>query len=233
MQFLPFLVTLFVWAGSANVFAAPVVSQIDPCSLRIANLGKQQGARCRDRIGQHQVGPELVVIKTTDTAAFAITRSEISINDFNLYCTLYRRCAERKSSLLPVTGIDLEQARFYAQWLSRMTGREYRLPTVQEWRIAAQGSSGVADDNCLFESAGRRLRGGALRPVDQGFANGFGVQNLFGNAEEWVQGDSGVVLMGGAANMPASQCNAQYQNEQSPEAAGPFRGLRLVRELAH
>lgn len=207
------------------------VARTDPCNLRLANLGKQQGGRCRDTLTKSLAGPELVVVKADGITPFAITRSEIAIDDFNLYCELYRRCTPRMASRAPITGIDLQQARFYAQWLSRMTGYEYRLPTLQEWLAAARDDSGVSDHNCIVTAAGRVVRGGRLRPVDQGYANSLGLLNVFGNVEEWVQTDSGVVLVGGNADSPINQCTADYRNDKAPEAAAPFRGLRLVREL--
>lgn len=203
----------------------------DPCDIRLANQGKQQGRRCRDSLTRSHTGPELVVVKADGIAPFAITRSEISVNDFNLYCTLYRRCTPRAPSLAPLTDIDLQQARFYAQWLSRMTGYAYRLPTLQEWLAAARDDSGVSDHNCIVSAAGRVVRGSTVRPVDQGYANSLGLLNIFGNVEEWVQTDAGVTLVGGGADSPINLCNARYRNDKAPEAAAPFRGLRLVREL--
>lgn len=38
-----------------------------------------------------------------------------------------------------VTGISLADAQCYVQWLSKITGRAYRLPTSAEWQFAAHG----------------------------------------------------------------------------------------------
>ncbi len=206
-------------------------AKMDLCQLRMANLGKQRGARCRDALTQTEQGPELVVINTAGLPAFAIGRYEISVNDFNRYCRLYRRCALLPASALPITNIDLQQAMFYLQWLTRTTGFVYRLPTLQEWQAAASGDSGMVDHNCVVNRSGRILRGNGLRAVDQGYANNLGLLNLFGNAEEWVRDGDRVVLAGGDVTTDITRCNAHYQNETSPEAAGPFRGLRVVREL--
>jgi len=219
--------------GSTPVVAATTSRPrpVDPCSLRLANLGKQRGYRCRDRLTASDSGPELVVVKAGNVSPFAITRTEISINDFNLYCKLYRRCVVQPASDLPMTGIDLQQARFYARWLSKMTGYQYRLPTLQEWQLAGRDDSGVSDHNCLLNVSGRVVRGNQLRPVEQGYANSLGVVNAIGNAEEWVDDGASTLLAGGAANVPMQECGIAYRNSQNPEAGNGFRGLRLVREL--
>ena len=37
-----------------------------------------------------------------------------------------------------MSGVDLESGRAYAQWLREYTGRNWRLPTVEEWQAAAK-----------------------------------------------------------------------------------------------
>ncbi|MBK7579054.1 MAG: SUMF1/EgtB/PvdO family nonheme iron enzyme [Myxococcales bacterium] len=43
---------------------------------------------------------------------------------------------------LPVVGVRWNAARAYAAWLARRTGRNYRLPTEQEWDKAMRGADG-------------------------------------------------------------------------------------------
>ena len=225
-----FLLCMAGWCGLPQPVVAQI-AKIDTCRSDWANQGKLQNQRCRDQIDRNHAGPELVVVKSTNGQAFAISRYEISVQDFNLYCTLYRRCTPQRDSLLPMTGIDVQQVKFYAQWLSRMTGHEYRLPELTEWLAVAQDDGGIKAHNCLIFANGRQVRGGRLWAVDQGYANSLGLLNLFGNAEEWVLQNGNPVLVGGTANTPLAQCTAQYRNEKSPQAAGPMRGFRLVREI--
>ncbi|MFQ5647577.1 MAG: formylglycine-generating enzyme family protein [bacterium] len=100
----------------------------------------------------------------------------------------------------PVVGVSWHDAAAYAAWLSRKTGRHYRLPTEAEWEKAAKGTSsrkypwgeedpfvngvykanynpwGTVDDRFPFTG-----------PVGS-FENGksfYGLYDMGGNAREW------------------------------------------------
>jgi formylglycine-generating enzyme required for sulfatase activity len=109
----------------------------------------------------------------------------------------------------PVVCVSWFDANAYVQWLSRVTGQRYRLPTESEWEYAARSGSDVAvpwDDaaracdhaNLLDESYVQRVGAKAGAKCDDGSAftaagspelrrNAFGVHDMIGNAAEWVQ----------------------------------------------
>lgn len=231
---------LFLSAAlSVNVFPQSDLNQIaqassdrvDACPLRLANLGKQRGSRCRDGLDGGGNGPELVVVKVGGVAPFALTRSEISGNDISAFCNQTRLCQPPPQPTLPVVNLALEKIQHYADWLTARSGFHYRLPRLEEWQVVARDDSGMADHNCRLVSGGRVLRGQRLRPVDEGYANGLGLLNLFGNAEEWVQQGGDFIAVGGSAQTDMSNCNAAYRNSRAAPADS-LRGFRLVRELA-
>jgi len=224
---------------SGNAFSQSDLNPIPPasggrveaCPLRLANLGKQRGARCRDGLDGGGNGPELVVVKVNGVAPFAITRSEISGNDIAAFCNQTRLCQPPMQPALPVVNLPLEHIQRYAGWLTARSGSHYRLPRLDEWLAVARNDSGMADHNCRLVSGGRVLRGQRLRSADEGYANSLGLLNLFGNAEEWVQQGGDFITVGGSALTDMGNCNAAYRNSRTAPA-DTLRGFRLVRELA-
>ncbi|HVL02415.1 MAG TPA: protein kinase [Dongiaceae bacterium] len=215
------------WAQLPQLAAVQTGRRVDTCTLRLANQGKQKGARCRDGLDDGRLGPELVVIKVEGLAPFALSRTEISRADLNEYCRQTRRCGLAPEPTLPVVNLAPEQIQHYANWLSSQTGFRYRLPQMEEWLAVARDDSGLADHNCRLLSGGRLVRGQQLRSVEEGYANSLGLLNLFGNAEEWVQDGSDVVGVGGSHQTDMGQCNAAFRNKSSDGV----QGFRLVREL--
>lgn len=198
---------------------------VDPCPVR-------HGSTCRDRLTPGEFGPQLVVVKIAGEKPFAVTRQEISTGEFNLYCRLYKACEERKGpGLMPVSVVSVQQAEDYAHWLSKMTGSRYDLPNITQWRQFSRDDSGVRDHNCKVRAGGQLIRGGALRPVNQGYANSLGLVNTLGNVAEWIMSDGHMVAAGGSAVNVMSDCSGQLL--QPAEFIDPeFVGFRLIRQWA-
>ena len=129
----------------------------------------------------------------------------------------------------PITGISLEQATAYVAWLSDRTGKTYRLPTVEEWSYAAEagGQQPRKDYNCRVEQSGQVLKGQSTMGVNTGKANGWGLYNYVGNAQEWARSGSGVVARGGAFEDTFSKCTISLEKPHSgtPDASTGFRVL--------
>jgi formylglycine-generating enzyme required for sulfatase activity len=76
---------------------------------------------------------------------FAVSRSEISESEFNAFA----RATGRSRSVCAPTPHDRAicvtrgDAEAYTAWLTRMTGRSYRLMTAVEWSHAAQSATGA------------------------------------------------------------------------------------------
>jgi formylglycine-generating enzyme required for sulfatase activity len=102
----------------------------------------------------------------------------------------------------PVVNVSWDDAMEYVTWLSRTTGKTYRLLTEAEWEYGARGGStspfpvGAAIDadqanfQTSFDADGSNREGKYReQPVGVGsFApNAFGLYDMEGNVSEWVQ----------------------------------------------
>jgi formylglycine-generating enzyme required for sulfatase activity len=101
----------------------------------------------------------------------------------------------------PVIGVSWNDAKAYVAWLTRKTGKPYRLPSESEWEYGARGgtttpySSGKTIspkqanfDGSMGDGAGpsdvNRQR---TMPVGSFPANPFGLHDMHGNVWEWME----------------------------------------------
>ena len=109
----------------------------------------------------------------------------------------------------PVLCVSWNDARAYAQWLSRKTGKRYRLPSEAEWEYAARAGSGAArfwgDDPaqaCRYANVADQSRFQAFgfgqkhectdghyftAPAGGYQPNRFGLYDMIGNVWEWTE----------------------------------------------
>ena len=143
----------------------------------------------------------------------------------------------------PAISIAREAAEAFTVWLSKKTGKAYRLPREAEWAHAAALAGPPAD-------AATWHRGNATsrtRPVASRAADALGLFDLYGNVAEWVVAPAGGrVTRGGSFRDPLSALGPavreeqdEYWNERDPQlpkskwwlSDGPFVGFRLARDI--
>jgi serine/threonine protein kinase len=211
------------------------IARTDTCTHALAGLGAR-GRRsfCQDSLGYGGKAPETVVIPGSgNIPTFAIGRYEVRVGEINQFCIASKRCEPMAGSLsMPATGISLQLAQAYLQWLSGESGRTYRLPTLAEWQLAARANGRGLDPNrnCRLNSRGIQ-KGGSLLSAEIGQQNSWGLVNHVGNAREWVQGPQGLLAVGGSYATEMEDCTIEWQQSSSgsPE---PETGFRVVRELS-
>ncbi len=144
---------------------------------------------------------ESPVQRVTLAQGFAISRHEITFADWEACvagggCNGYVPDDEGWGrGRRPVINVSWEDAEAYASWLSRSTGAEYRLPNEAEWEYAARAGTGTPYSwgeevgqgraNCAEEHCRDGFPNTA--PVGSFPANRWGLHDMHGNVQEWVQ----------------------------------------------
>ncbi|KGJ94805.1 bifunctional serine/threonine-protein kinase/formylglycine-generating enzyme family protein [Colwellia psychrerythraea] len=213
-----------------------VIKEKDGCRLSIAGLGAR-GSRavCKDTLKVGGTGPTMVVIPGSDKIkAFAIGKYEVSISQYNVYCNKSKACKaiSGRSKRLPVTDISLAEVTNYINWLSKTTGKKYRLPHKREWIHAAQSKGNRLDSNrnCQISSRGIS-KGDELIKTTTGKQNTWGVVNYAGNAQELVYlSGKKVAAVGGSYQTAMDVCTSSAITSHTGNA-DKITGFRLVRDL--
>ena len=219
-----------------HIISSIIINPLDACDKSIAGLGARgKRAICKDAIDEKLNGPFLVVVPgTANTKAFAIGKYEISIGELNIFCKLASACEENTNQDpdLPVSNISFNTAQAYARWLSKKTGKKYRIPTKVEWTYAAKSKSLTLDPNRNCELSTRGIQKGLeLSKASIGKQNAWGLVNSVGNIQEWVYGSGKVIMAaGGSYESPMEHCNTNTYLAHSGRAA-PNTGFRLLREV--
>jgi formylglycine-generating enzyme required for sulfatase activity/class 3 adenylate cyclase len=128
-------------------------------------------------------------------SAFAIGRHPVTIGEWRA-CIAAQACQyePQGDDGLPVFNVSWDDAQQYLAWLSKATGRPYRLPSEAEWEYAARGGTataywwgaslapGMANCRGCGEpyDATRPTKVAAFKP------NGFGLYDMAGGVNQWV-----------------------------------------------
>ena len=220
-----------------SLIAAIRIMPRDPCNASIAGLGAR-GKRtvCKDKLkGIAGTSPELIVITGKDqNHSFAISKYEVSINSLNKFCKDSALCDPdtTDNGELPATDIPFTVVKAYLKWLTKKTGKKYRLPSKSEWLYAAKADISTLDPNrnCYLRTRGIE-KGERLFASNVGMPNQWGMVNYVGNAREWVY-DKGreLVAVGGSYNSPMENCNFNTQTDSIGDA-DKYTGFRVLREI--
>lgn len=225
-------------ATTANIApSTPGTPSADPCNQPDLT-GK--GKVCFDTLGQYR-GPSLVVVPgVSGGKPYAMSRAEITVSEFNRFCSASGQCSSKASDdpdggSLPISNISLAQAKAYAAWLSSASGGYvYRLPTDAEWTHAAKAGgswSQASDSNCIPpNTVGGGDNTAALISARGREANPWGLVNMTGNVWEWVTNGGGVSVRGGSYNSYWSDCSVNSRRDDSGTAQKDV-GFRVLREL--
>jgi formylglycine-generating enzyme required for sulfatase activity len=142
-------------------------------------------------------GPQHLV---TIANPFAASKFEVTFDEWDI-CVAYGDCAQGISDSgwgrgrRPVIGVDLDDARRYVGWLSRMTGKPYRLLSEAEYEYAARAGtqtaypwdSEIGKGNANCDGCGSKWDGKQTAPVGAFAPNQFGLYDMVGNVFAWTE----------------------------------------------
>jgi formylglycine-generating enzyme required for sulfatase activity len=147
-----------------------------------------------DEFSQHPV---------TIAEPFAVSKFEVTFDNWDT-CYELGGCRIRPDDYgwgrgdRPVVGVDWDDAQQYVAWVSKQTGKTYRLLSEAEWEYAARAGTttayswgddvepnGVAMANCF--DCGSQWDDKETAPVGSFAPNAFGLNDMLGNVWEWVE----------------------------------------------
>jgi formylglycine-generating enzyme required for sulfatase activity len=138
----------------------------------------------------------------TFSKPFAVSKYEVTFAEFD-FCAVasHGNCPSNifdegwGRGQQPVINVGWQDAKKYVEWLSRLTNKPYRLLSEAEYEYAARAGSTTAypwgDDigrsNANCDNCGSRWDGKQAAPVGSFAPNNFGLYDMLGNVEEWLE----------------------------------------------
>jgi formylglycine-generating enzyme required for sulfatase activity len=131
--------------------------------------------------------------------SFAVSKFDVTFADWDA-CVSVGGCPQVSDGgfgrgTRPAIDVSWDDAQQYGAWLSKMTGRSYRLLTEAEWEYAARAGTTTAyywggeigKDNATCNGCGSSWVGKGTSPVGSFKPNAFGLYDMAGNVYQWVQ----------------------------------------------
>jgi formylglycine-generating enzyme required for sulfatase activity len=218
-------------------------------------MGSPKGEK--DGHGDEAPQHEVTISKPYAVGKFTVTFAEWDV------CAAAAACPKAKDEgwgreNRPVINVSWDDAKQYVAWLSRVSGKSYRLLTEAEWEYAARagtstayywgdeiGSGNANCDGCGSERGRNTTLAGSFK------GNAFGLHDMAGNVWQWVEdchagyaggpsdgsantttGCVGRVLRGGSWNGNPQFLRAAFRLYDSPFIRYRNTGFRVARTLS-
>ena len=186
--------------------------------------------------------------QTQSVKAFAISTHEITFAQYDKFAEATGSFFNSKKpedeawgrGNRPVINVSFDDAVAYTKWLTKQTGKKYRLPTEIEWEYAARAGTetkywwgneiGTNKANC--DGCGSRWDNIQTAPVGSFPANPFKLHDTVGNVWEWVSEKFGDyrVIRSGAWNLIGKYATSYYRDNNMPDNSNNYIGFRIVRQ---
>jgi formylglycine-generating enzyme required for sulfatase activity len=211
------------WSNRAYL-AARFSLLTDARRRRVLTTPREQALKAGDAFKECSRCPEMVVIaagrfmmgspaseqghkveerpnhEVTILRPFAVSRFEVTFDEWDA-CFQVGGCTYQPADQgwgrgrHPIINVSWNDARQYAEWISRRTGKRYRLLSEAEWEYSARAASTTAfswsDEigrgNASCDGCGSTWDNKQTAPVGSFAANAFGLHDMLGNVWEWVE----------------------------------------------
>lgn len=188
-------------------------------------------------------------LRKVTVKGFMIGKYEVTFEEYDRYVELTDGRPPNDENLgrqrRPVTDVMWEDAVGYAKWLSKATGKRYRLPTDAEWDYAARSGeqdtvwAGTSDENQLKDYAVYGGNSNQVGLVGTKKPNGFGLYDMSGNVWELVEdcfakagNECGFhTVRGGCIVNKPKELRVSYQHPNNVGYRGNLTGFRLAQDI--
>lgn len=127
---------------------------------------------------------------------FYIGKYEVTFAQYDTFCKATGRDKPQDAwgrGRQPVINVNWHDSVAFTEWLSRETGKTFRLPTEAEWEYAVRGGTKTVywwgddwrDDMGTCDNCGEKGDLGQTVPVGYFRANPYGLHDMTGNVYEW------------------------------------------------
>ena len=202
--------------------------------------------------------------KVTLARPFAVGKYEVTFDEWDA-CVAAGGCAHKPDDhgwgrdRRPVVNVNWEDAQAYVSWLSKRTGKPYRLLSEAEWEYAARAGTTtrypwgdtLGTNRANSADSGSHWSGKQTAPASSFDANQFGLHDMIANVWEWVQdclnesywgapadgrawesdGCARRVVRGGAWNRLPEVVRAANRGRTEPDHRNYAIGFRVARTL--
>ena len=141
---------------------------------------------------------EWPVHRVTIEAPFAVGIYEVTFDEWSA-CVSAGGCGGYRPSdrggRQPIVLVSWNEAQSYVEWLSDVTGENYRLLSEAEWEYVARAGTGtrywwgdeIGWNRASCDGCRSRWDDDRMAPVGSFGANAFGLHDVHGNVWEWTQ----------------------------------------------
>jgi formylglycine-generating enzyme required for sulfatase activity len=229
---------LTVASGRGIILAYLGIAYPEPEMVEIPAGNFQMGSPEYEEGRYSDEGPQH---RVSISKSFFMSTHEVTFDEYDVFAFLIKHdggCADGHEVIrpsdngwgrgkLPVINVSWEDADCYAEWLSRKTGKYYRLPTEAEWEYACRAGTTTPfsfganitpeqvnyNGDYSYADGAKGLNREKTVPVKSLPANPWGLYEMHGNVWEWC---------------------ADWYGDYAPEAVvdpvGPLEGsLRVLR----